>query len=128
MKPLRPSQLPDEDEPAVLDYASPGIGQPTGDVSVGGQVTRIVVGCFTGVVLTIAGLVIGLFTAIAIGQAVKQVASSNLVVIAVAAGFLVLLVQTVRQNWSRKAFLLGMLIGGGLVFLAVGLCFANFRI
>ena len=128
MTQLPPHERPDR-QACPLDYASPKVDRPDGGAGAGDQFTRSVAGLCIGALFAIVGLFVGAFAVIGIARAVDIGGRPRLlIVMAIAVSSLGILVQTMRYARPLKNFLLGMLIGVGLVFLAIGICSATYRL
>ena len=115
MTQLPPPQRSDQ-QAWQLDYASPMIDRPAGGVGYGGQ---LALGFAAFVATGVAGVVI---TGI-IGSATNGQNGIFLIGPVVTLAGLVYLTVVARRRWRWRGFIVGVLIGLGLVLLAVGLCF-----
>ncbi|MFI5380116.1 MAG: hypothetical protein ACHRHE_12525 [Tepidisphaerales bacterium] len=114
MTQLPPPQRPDR--PAYqLDYAPSDPQRPAGDVPYGWQVAL-------GVVAFVATGLVG----VVLRAAIQGGFGATLGVLFLVFCTLVGLTDVARERWRWKGFLIGVLVGLGLLALAIGVCLLAF--
>ena len=121
---LRPAATKTEERPPqVLDYAAPDSNRPAGGVPYGGQAVL-------GLLALVGTFILGIALTAAIVRSQKELSGIALLGLAVSFTALAVLSHIARSRWRWPGFALGirlgLLIGVGLILLAVGLCFAAF--